>query len=417
MIEIQEMLENSKDELAKAYINEAIQCYDIGAYRACINLTWQAVYVNIVYKIKSLSLQDTNAQNFIKTLEQLIENQNGKQLSAIESDILDIDKQGINIITKDILVDLKRLKEDRNRCSHPNININDEAYIPSKDLTKSHLHNAVEKFISQENIYGKNFYQKVIEKIISTNFPEKYDDCVVVLKNHYLSRPNNALVKKLVEEIIRNIIMCSKDKKILSAYLNTLKYLLELNREYSEKNIVITLNNIISEPSNNLQNIHHILSVDNNIFCRLSESSKITLQRHIENTKDIDNISYFSSALELKDTISNIIQNELSAKELRHISLKDAQPEIKQILINKYLNSGSFDTANSLANSIVEILQDLDKEKVSEFLVKAYRNSQITASHEFDRTLLPNLKDKFSDDDLKELEKQAQEELRRDNDF
>lgn len=53
MIEIQTMLENSKDELAKAYINEAIQCCNIGAYRACINLTWQAIYVNIVYKIKN----------------------------------------------------------------------------------------------------------------------------------------------------------------------------------------------------------------------------------------------------------------------------------------------------------------------------------------------------------------------------
>lgn len=62
MTEIREMLEKSKDELTKAYINEAIQCYEIGAYRACINSTWQAVYMNIIYKVKELSMQDGNAK-------------------------------------------------------------------------------------------------------------------------------------------------------------------------------------------------------------------------------------------------------------------------------------------------------------------------------------------------------------------
>lgn len=418
MIEIQAMLENSKDELAKTYINEAIQCYNIGAYRACINLTWQAVYTNIVYKIKELSLKDSNAKRFINNLEKAVENKDVSKLLDIEKSILDIEKnENINIIDKEILKDFKRLKDDRNRCSHPNINIDDEIYVPSKYLAKYHLHNSVEKFISQENIYGKNFYLKVIDKITSTNFPENYNDCVTVLKNHYLSKPNNSLVRKLLEEIIGNIIQDSSDKKVLLAYLNSLKYLLTLNDDFSQKTIIHYLNKRIPETNTDLKNIHYVLSLDDTLFSRLNESSKITIKTYLENELDIESINYYSKIIELNETIGEILQNLSSEKDLNQLSLRNSTLEIKNIVINKYLKAGNFYFANCLANTISEILLSLSKKEISEFLIKAFKNDQILGSHEFRKSLLPNLKDKFSDDELRELEKQAREELRKDNDF
>lgn len=412
MIEIQAMLENSKDELAKTYINEAIQCYNIGAYRACINSTWQAVYTNIVYKIKELSLQDNNAKKFINNLEKAIENKDISKLLDIEKSILDIKNKGISIIDEEVLKDFKRLKDDRNRCSHPNINIDDEIYIPSKYLARYHLYNAVEKFISQENIYGKNFYLKVIDKITSTNFPENYGDCVIVLKNHYLSKPNNSLIRKLLEEIIGNIIKDGFDRKVLLAYLNTLKYLLTLNDDFSKKTIIQYINKRISEDNINIKNIHYVLSLDDTLFSRLNESSKITIKTYLENELDIESINYYSTIIELNETIGEILKNLSSEKELSQLSLRKSTPEIKNIIIDKYIHSGNFYFANSLANTISEILLSLSENEISKFLIKAYKNSQITSSHEFQRTLLPNLKDKFSDKELRELEKQAQEELR-----
>lgn len=354
-------------------------------------------------------------KKFINKLEKAVKNKDISQLLDIEKSILDIEKkENINIIDKEILKDFKRLKEDRNRCSHPNINIDDEIYVPSKHLARYHLHNAVEKFISQENIYGKNFYLKVIDKITSTNFPEKYDDCVVVLKNHYLSKPNNSLIRKLLEEIINNIIQDSSDKKVLQAYLNTLKYLITLNNEFSIKTIIHYLNKKIPDTDTKLKNIHYVLSLDDKLFSRLNESSKITIKTYLENELDIESINYYSTITELNETIG-VILNKLSEADLCQLSLSNSTPEIKDIVINKYLNSKNFYFANSLANTISEILLSLSKKEISEFLIKAFQNNQVLSSHEFKRTLLPNLKSKFSDDELIKLEKQLKDELKDDD--
>ena len=62
MIELEDLLTKCTDKNSKIYIEEAIKSYKNGAYRACINSTWLAVFTNIIYKIEQLALlNDSNA--------------------------------------------------------------------------------------------------------------------------------------------------------------------------------------------------------------------------------------------------------------------------------------------------------------------------------------------------------------------
>ena len=51
MIELEDLLTKCTDKNSKIYIEEAIKSYKNGAYRACINSTWLAVFTNIIYSM------------------------------------------------------------------------------------------------------------------------------------------------------------------------------------------------------------------------------------------------------------------------------------------------------------------------------------------------------------------------------
>jgi hypothetical protein len=56
LVDIDELALKCRDEAARSYIAEAVQCYKSGAYRSCVVATWIAVVFDIVYKLRELDL-------------------------------------------------------------------------------------------------------------------------------------------------------------------------------------------------------------------------------------------------------------------------------------------------------------------------------------------------------------------------
>lgn len=79
-----------------------------------------------------------------------------KPLMNIESSILNqASHEDIQIISRVELTDLKRLRTDRNRCAHPTMQNSDERFMPSAELARVHLRNAVDFVLSRPPIQGR----------------------------------------------------------------------------------------------------------------------------------------------------------------------------------------------------------------------------------------------------------------------
>lgn len=420
MIEIQDMLSKCKDSNSKMYIDEAIKCYNANAYRACINYTWLAVFTNIIYKINQLSeLGNANAQLMINNFEAIIEKNNITNFLKFEREILKETCNKFKFIDAITLIDLQRLQEDRNRCSHPSFyKKSDETYQPSAYLARHYLLVSIDKLISENNIYGKEIIDIIINEINNPYFPI---DCIKIqgiLQKDYLARADDNVIANISKILVKKILDDELNDRQIVVYQETLRFLVPHYIRVFENPLLINIDEIINKKQERYKNIHKILSVNEVIWDFLSDGTKDMIKNYISQIKstDIDCLSYYSSLHELSEVVLQKIEEFKDNSNIQLVSFENSTDNIKQDIIVKYLNAGSFYTANALVNGIIEILQSFTKEEVSDFLIKAYQNSQITASHEFKRTLLPNLKDKFSDNDLKELEEQARYEFRQNND-
>lgn len=421
MIEIQDMLSKCKDSNSKMYIDEAIKCYNANAYRACINYTWLGVFTNILYKVKQLSESgNVNAQSMIDSFEKIIKENNITNFLKFEREILEEIPKNFKFIDAITLIDLKRLQEDRNRCSHPSFyKSSDEVYQPSAYLARHYLIVSIDKLISENNVYGKEIIDIIINEINNPYFPI---DCIKIqgiLQKEYLARADDNVIVSISKILVKKILDNELNDRQIVVYQETLRFLVSQYTRIFENPMLINIDDIINKKQERYKNIHKILSVNEIIWSFLSDGTKDMIKNYISQIQstNIECLSYYSSVSYLSELVLQKIDEFKDNSNVQLVSFKNATENIKQDIIAKYLNASSFYTANALVNGIIDILQSFTKEEITDFLIKAYQNSQITASHEFKRTLLPNLKDKFSDDDLKELEKQAQEELRRDNDF
>ena len=206
LIDIEEMVLRCRTEEAKAVIEEAVACYKAGAYRAAIVATWLAVYFDLASKLKSLALaKNSEAQAWLTNYERRIieynpeESSSARPLLDIENKMLKIaGSQGIELISSVEATDLRRLRTDRNRCAHPTMQNVDERFVPTAELARTHLRNAVEYVLSRPPIQGRLAAERFLTVVRDEGFPVISDDAKESLKG--------SLVEGLSETSLPNVL-------------------------------------------------------------------------------------------------------------------------------------------------------------------------------------------------------------------
>lgn len=142
--DLDELIVACRNDQARMFIQEAVQCYRAGAYRQTIVATWIAVFYDIIFKLQELELSgDDNASQKIAEYERIRRENNIRGALNFEQNILDTAQKDFELISDVEHSDLTRLREDRNRCAHPVLNAFDEVYQPSAELARTHLRNAI----------------------------------------------------------------------------------------------------------------------------------------------------------------------------------------------------------------------------------------------------------------------------------
>jgi hypothetical protein len=178
-IDLDELVLLCRNEKARSFIQEAVQCYKAGAFRQAIVATWIAVVYDIIHKFQELELAgDANASKHLGQFEKIRQAGDLKGSLEFERNILTVAQKEFELISDIEHIDLARLQEDRNRCAHPAMNTNDEIYQPSPELARSHLRNAIEHLLQRPPVQGKAALNRLISDIESDYFPANNEDAV-----------------------------------------------------------------------------------------------------------------------------------------------------------------------------------------------------------------------------------------------
>ncbi len=371
----------------------------IGSFRACILTTWISVVFDYIGKLRQLAMSgDSNADQQIKSLAQLLKTNNVTELLKFERGMLEKAKDDFEFITSIEYEDLKRLAEDRDRCAHPAMRSVDEPYYPTAETARYHLRNAVNYMLQRPPAHGKVFVDKLIDQVESNYFPEDVKKAVAYFQNTPLVRPRTALLRNFVIVLLKRMVaVTSDDIFLLLRYISALKATLELHRVDVATTLSQNASQILSRVlESDYWKLIRVLYHMPELWGYVRDDLKLKLGEYVKALPDSDKpyilkivfkFDLFAVSAETllfrltEEDISDLLDDCLTYKEVSHENILERAVEL-------YVDSESFAAANHRAQRwLIPFLRDLKERHIVRFLEAAKQNDQILNSFELETVL------------------------------
>jgi len=209
LFDIEALSLRCRSEQSKSYIAEATLCYRAGAHRAAIVSTWIAVVFDLIDKIRELAVSgDAVARNLESQFQTYVDqindgNQQGvAKALEFEREILHECRDKLRFFDQQQLVDLNRLREDRNRCAHPSFQQVGLPYKPSAEQARLHIRNAVVHVLAQPPVQGKAALAGIKNLVASEYFPKDVEKAILELKKSGLENPTDSLINSTIDALV-----------------------------------------------------------------------------------------------------------------------------------------------------------------------------------------------------------------------
>ena len=387
--DLDELVVACRNDQARMFIQEAVQCYRAGAYRQTIVATWIAVFYDVIFKLQELELSgDGNAAKRIVEYEEIRQKSDIEGALTFERKILNIAKDEFELISDVEHSDLTRLREDRNRCAYPVLNAFDEVYQPSAELARTHLRNAIEHMLQRPPVQGKAALEKLQRDIASDYFPTSKEEAKTYLSKGPLQRARTSLVRSFVIVVIKSLLV----ETIHPVQLQRLKAAFEATRDlypgivenvFREK-----LNDIvINLPDEDLIAALRFVATTSDSWNYLLENSIIRIKNLVENLTEENSAVVINLALKIPDLEEAAIKRIGSINDtnlLTLVSWGNTHPAIIERAVNLYINSSSYWMANHIGNSlIIPLASYISPDAIERIIEACKQNDQIRKS--FDR--------------------------------
>lgn len=384
--DLEEVLNTVYDHRIKEYLNEALRCYNMGAYRACVIMSVIAGIFDLHRKVKELAPSNPKIRALDTEIENLKANLNVYETTLIdkcatpEIDMLDLHEK------KNLLMCM----QIRNDCAHPSdfactAEIARFVFTMIVDIlaSKPLLLGQQHINILLANIKDENFFpiksNPEIENIVACNIkslhPRAYlplaNKLVKVILDKSITDKNykinaiaflanmNSIIENQYSQIISNIISKSEYR---SEYLLLLKFNPRIILNLDVNNIKRTLNTF--KLVLNQQSIYKTLISEILLFNEMDQQqyreqiADILVNNAIDISRDQGEIillilsnNYIS--LELKETIKNKFKNSVLSSMTREVPPYDLFHEI-------VLVCDSEEIYNQICNVISTHLSDYD---------------------------------------------------------
>jgi hypothetical protein len=215
-----------RDGDSKSMLEEAIQCYRSGAFRACIVVTWLATVYDIMSKLRELAASgDAEATKKVTEMDTIVVTHDMNKSLEFERQILTVARDSFELISQSEFVDLSRILEDRHRCAHPSLNRPGEVYRPTAETARVHLRVATEHLLSQGPVQGKAALTRVLSEIESQLFPTDAIHATQVLRLGAMGRPKEVLLRNVAFALVSSLLIEDKEWRQKVAALLALRTL------------------------------------------------------------------------------------------------------------------------------------------------------------------------------------------------
>lgn len=204
--DLDELAQKVRNTHAKKYFNEAIVSYRAGAYRASVISTWIAICVDVIEKIRELSVSNDASAKAIEEKLDGIQSNNFGAMQAFEKDILTFACDELEIISHIEKSHLERIKDDRNVCAHPTFSVDGRQFTPSPELTRAYLVQAATYLLLKLPMKGKVIVLDIFDLINEESFPEEDEKAFTVLSSDkYLGRVRDSSARNLVIILLKRL--------------------------------------------------------------------------------------------------------------------------------------------------------------------------------------------------------------------
>ncbi len=405
--DLDELTLRCRDEKARQYIEEAVASYKSGAFRSAIVATWIAVCFDVIEKFRELALAgDKEAERQVQDIDTTRRTADLKRALKFERELLHLAKDKFELISPLEYIDLDRLQTDRNRCAHPSLTSDDQAYAPSAELARVHIHSAVTHLLQHPPVQGKYALDRLVQDIESDYFPTSSKDARVTFGSGPLRRPRDSLVRNLVQVLCKTLLKAKPEWKRRSRIVAALQAVQELHPAQCSKAMTEKLSTMFRAivDAELLSTVNFLRGVPDS-WSYLDADVRQRLQNYVANlpAADLDEIDFLLAYTPLQVQARQRVRTA-TKKELREVLFFDLPAAVADKYIALYLESQSFDDANEWARHISVHTNEFTADHVRELLSKMSKNDQVLNSFQIG-PLIGNLRSrkKIPDDEFELL--------------
>jgi hypothetical protein len=192
LTDMEELIASINREDARDYMSEALRCYQAGAFRACVVLSYIALFDDLRAKLRPLASVNKKAKKLHEEIEQKANDQ-----EVYESFLTD-QLASIGIIGAAQKTNLEMIIKLRNKAAHPS------GIHASAEEARYVFSEVINKFLSEKQLHTNSAADAIIAALPQGNFfpTNKLDDIRTIVESEISSLHDEAipyLIRKLLE--------------------------------------------------------------------------------------------------------------------------------------------------------------------------------------------------------------------------
>ncbi|WP_243304666.1 hypothetical protein [Geothrix oryzisoli] len=341
---------------------------------------------DIIDKIRELSIAgDTEAEKQAEELEKIRKEGDISRALRFEKDLLVLARDRFELLSPIEFIDLERLQTDRNRCAHPSLVAEDQAYAPSAELARAHIHSAVTHLLQHPPAQGKYALQRLTNEVDSEYFPTKESQAIIAFSSGPLRKPRESLVRNFTIVLIKKMVKEDLDYKQRYKITAALSAISKMHPGHYHNTIASKLSHLIRalDDTELIRAIHLLTFGVPDCWGNLELDIQQRLQNYVkmlpsDTFEEIEGILSF----EPLRAIAEERVNRATRDDFKNTYFFELPGQIADRLIDLYLSSRSFDQANALGKQLMMNASDLTPVHIHRILEGVQNNSEVRYSFE-----------------------------------
>jgi len=383
--DLDELVRSCRDEKAKTYLAEAVASYKAGAFRAAIVGTWIAVCFDFIDKLRELSLSgDKEAERQVEELEKTRKSGDISKAMKFEKDLLLLARDKFELISHLEYIDLERLQADRNRCAHPSLISEEQAYSPSAELARAHIHAAVTHLLQHAPAQGKYALDRLLKEIDSEFFPAEPAKAVTAFSSGPLRKPRSSLTRNFTLLLVKRLLKEPLEFKSRRRVVAALRAVSQMHPLDYNSTLVEKLSPIMRTlEDGELIRVTQLLERVPDSWQFIDADVQHRVQGFVEDfpVNEFDDMEFLLRFEPLRKSAEQRVRLA-SRDDLKGLVFFDLPSQIADRLIDLYLSSKSYDQANEMAKILSSNASDLSVANINRIISGAAKNDQVLYSFE-----------------------------------